>query len=56
MIHPKVLEMGGIDTDKYQGFAFGLGLSRLTMMTFDIDDIRLLYSGEFTTLKQVKVK
>ncbi len=56
MIHPKVLEMGGIDTDKYQGFAFGLGLSRLTMMTFDIDDIRKLNSGELKTLKQVKVK
>lgn len=56
MIHPNVLKMGGIDTDKYQGFAFGLGLSRLTMMAFEIDDIRKLNSGELKSLKQVKVK
>lgn len=56
MIHPKVLELGGIDTSKYQGFAFGMGLSRLVMMTYGIDDIRVLNSGNLKTLKQLKIK
>jgi len=56
MIHPKVLEMGGIDVDKYQGFAFGLGLSRMAMMTFEINDIRVLNGGKLKQLKQVKTK
>lgn len=56
MIHPKVLEMGGIDKDKYSGFAFGLGLSRLAMMKFQIDDLRLLNSGDLRVLKQMNIK
>lgn len=56
MIHPRVLEMGGIDTKVYQGFAFGLGLSRLTMMTYEIDDIRVLNSGNLKQLSQTKIK
>lgn len=56
MIHPKVLEMGGIDTNKYQGFAFGLGLSRLTMMNYGINDIRILNSGNIKQLSQTKIK
>ena len=56
MIHPKVLEMGGINPDEYQGFAFGLGLGRLAMMAFDIKDIRTLNSGKLKLLKQTKVK
>ncbi len=56
MIHPKVLEMGGIDIEKYQGFAFGLGLSRMAMMTFEINDIRVLNGGKLKQLKQVKTK
>ena len=56
MIHPEVLKMGGIDINKYQGFAFGLGLSRLTMMNFNIKDIRLLNSGNLKVLSQSKVK
>ncbi len=55
MIHPKVLEMGGIDTEKYQGFAFGLGFTRLAMMTYDVDDIRILNSGKINALKQSKI-
>ncbi len=55
MIHPKVLEMGGIDTDKYQGFAFGLGLTRLAMMTYEVNDIRVLNSGNIKALKQTKL-
>lgn len=56
MIHPKVLEMGGIDSEKYSGFAFGLGLSRLSMMKFEIDDLRLLNSGDLRVLKQMNIK
>lgn len=56
MIHPKVLEMGGMDKDKYSGFAFGLGLSRLAMMKFQIDDLRLLNSGDLRVLKQMNIK
>lgn len=56
MIHPKVLEMGGIDSEKYSGFAFGLGLSRLAMMKFEIDDLRLLNSGDLRVLKQMNIK
>ena len=56
MIHKTVLEMGGIDSEKYQGFAFGLGLSRLAMMTYEIGDIRTLNGGKLKELKQTKVK
>ena len=50
MIHPSVLEMGGVDPNKYTGFAFGFGLTRLTMMKFAISDIRLLNSGNIEWL------
>lgn len=52
MIHPNVLSMGGIDTDKYTGFAFGLGLTRLAMMKYGIKDIRVLNSGNTKVLGQ----
>ena len=54
MIHPKVLEMGGIDPKKYQGFAFGFGLTRLAMMRYGIEDIRLFNSGNLEFLRGVK--
>lgn len=56
MIHPNVLKMGGIDPEEYQGFAFGLGFSRLAMMNFDITEIRLLNSGNIKALTQAKIK
>jgi len=52
MIHPRVLEMGGIDTEEYTGFAFGLGLTRLAMMRYGIKDIRDLNSGNLKVLSQ----
>ncbi len=52
MIHPNVLEAGGIDTEKYTGFAFGLGLTRLAMMKYGIKDIRMLNSGSLKSLTQ----
>ncbi len=54
MIHPNVLKAGGIDTDKYTGFAFGLGLTRLAMMRYGIKDIRDLNSGNLKVLDQFK--
>ncbi len=52
MIHPNVLKYGGIDPDKYTGFAFGLGLTRLAMMQYGIKDIRVLNSGNLKALSQ----
>ncbi len=56
MIHPNVLRMGGIDPDEYQGFAFGLGLSRLVMMTYGFGDIRNLNGKDLKVLEQTKIK
>ncbi len=52
MVHPRVLEAGGIDSKKYSGFAFGLGLTRLVMMKYHINDIRLFNSGDLRFLEQ----
>ena len=52
MVHPNVLRMGGIDPAKYSGFAFGLGLDRLVMMKYGIDDIRLLHGADLRFLRQ----
>lgn len=52
MVHENVLKAGGIDPKKYQGWAFGFGLTRLTMMRYEIDDIRLLRGGDTRFLKQ----
>lgn len=52
MIHPEVLRQGGIDPEKYTGFAFGLGLTRLAMMKYGIKDIRDLNSGNLKSLSQ----
>ncbi len=56
MIHPNVLEMGGIDSKEYSGFAFGLGLSRLAMMKYGINDLRILNSCDLRSLKQINIK
>lgn len=52
MVHPNVLKEGGVDPSQYTGFAFGLGLTRLVMMKYGIDDIRLLMSGDIRFLEQ----
>ena len=52
MIHPAVLEEAGIDTEKYTGFAFGLGLTRLAMMKYGIKDIRDLNGGSLKAMSQ----
>lgn len=52
MVHPKVLENCGIDPEVYSGFAFGVGLERIVMMRYGIDDMRLLYENDLRFLKQ----
>ncbi|MCL2852764.1 MAG: phenylalanine--tRNA ligase subunit alpha [Defluviitaleaceae bacterium] len=52
MIHPRVLQMSGIDPTVYTGFAFGMGLERITMQRFGVSDLRLLYENDVRFLKQ----
>lgn len=52
MVHPRVLEMCGIDPEQYTGFAFGMGLERITLLKYEIDDMRLLYENDIRFLKQ----
>ena len=52
MVHPTVLNTVKIDSRKYQGFAFGLGVDRITMLRHEIDDIRLFYSGDLRLVNQ----
>lgn len=52
IVHPNVLKAGGIDPKVYSGFAFGMGVTRLLMMKYRVDDIRLLQSGDLRFLKQ----
>ncbi|WP_313128347.1 phenylalanine--tRNA ligase subunit alpha [Anaerocolumna sp.] len=52
MVHPNVLRMSGIDPDEYSGFAFGVGLERIALLKYEIDDMRLLYENDTRFLKQ----
>lgn len=54
MVHPNVLREMGIDPVGWSGFAFGMGIDRLTMIRFGVTDIRLLYSGDYRLLKQLE--
>ena len=52
MVHPNVLKMCGIDPEEYSGFAFGVGLERIALLKYEIDDMRLLYENDIRFLKQ----
>ena len=52
MVHPNVLEMVGVDTKKYSGFAFGLGVERMAMLKYNIPDLRLFFENDYRFLKQ----
>jgi phenylalanyl-tRNA synthetase alpha chain len=52
MVHPKVLAGAGIDPSIYQGFAFGMGMDRLAVLKYGIDDIRLMYNGDLRFVTQ----
>ena len=54
MVHPNVLKVGGVDTEKYTGFAFGMGVERIAMLKYGIDDIRLLYENHMRFIEQFK--
>ncbi|MGH8750452.1 MAG: phenylalanine--tRNA ligase subunit alpha, partial [Burkholderiales bacterium] len=52
MVHPNVLRNVGIDSEKYTGFAFGMGLERLTMLRYGVQDLRLFFENDLRFLKQ----
>lgn len=52
MVHPRVLKMSGINPEEYSGFAFGVGLERIALLKYEIDDMRLLYENDTRFLKQ----
>lgn len=54
MIHPNVLKMAGYDSNKFSGFAFGIGIERVAMLRYDINDIRKLYTNDIRFLNQFK--
>ena len=54
MVHPNVLKVGDVDTEKYTGFAFGMGVERIAMLKYGIDDIRLFYENDMRFIEQFK--
>jgi len=54
MVHPQVFKHVGIDSEKYTGFAFGVGIERLTMLRYGVDDLRLFFENDLTFLEQFK--
>ena len=52
MVHPKVFEASGIDTEKYSGFAFGLGVERLAMLRYGVNDLRMFFENDLRFLQQ----
>ena len=54
MVNPKVLDMCGIDSKKYSGFAFGIGIERLTILKYNVPDMRYLYENDLRFLKQFR--
>lgn len=52
MVHPKVLAHGGVDPDKYSGFAFGMGVERLAMLRYGVTDLRMFFENDVRFLKQ----
>ncbi len=52
MVHPRVLRMSGIDPEEYSGFAFGIGVERIALLKYEIDDMRLLYENDIRFLEQ----
>ena len=54
MVHPHVLEMCGIDPEKYTGFAFGMGVERIAMLKYGIDDLRLFFENDLRFIRQFR--
>jgi phenylalanyl-tRNA synthetase alpha chain len=53
-VHPNVLEAVGIDSERYSGYAFGMGADRLTMLRYGVDDLRLFFDNDLRFLEQFK--
>ena len=54
VVHPKVLENAGIDSKKYTGFAFGMGIERAAMLKYGVNDLRLYFENDLRFLDQFK--
>lgn len=54
MVHPNVLKAGGIDPERWQGFAFGLGIERFAMLRYGVPDIRLFYESDLRFLRPLR--
>ena len=54
VVHPEVLRNGGIDPEKYSGFAFGMGLDRLAMLRYGVNDLRLFFENDLKFLSQFR--
>ena len=54
MVHPAVFEKVGISSQEYTGYAFGVGIERLTMLRYGVDDLRLFFENELTFLEQFR--
>jgi phenylalanyl-tRNA synthetase alpha chain len=52
MVHPRVLENCGIDSERYTGFAFGMGVERLAMLRYGVNDLRLFFDNDLRFLEQ----
>ena len=52
MVHPEVLRYANIDSEKYNGFAFGMGVERLAMLRYGVSDIRMFFENDLRFLKQ----
>jgi phenylalanyl-tRNA synthetase alpha chain len=52
MVHPEVLRHANIDSEKYNGFAFGMGVERLAMLRYGVSDIRMFFENDLRFLKQ----
>jgi len=52
MVHPRVLQLSNIDTEKYSGFAFGMGVERLAMLRYGVNDLRLFFENDLRFLEQ----
>ena len=56
MVHPNVLSMSGYDPEKYSGFAFGIGIERVAILRYGIDDIRKFYTNDLRFVSQFQKK
>ena len=54
MVHPNVLESAGVDSEKYTGYAFGIGIERLAMLRYNVSDLRTFFENDLRFLRQFR--